>query len=283
MIPGLPYALGAMLFFGVGDLIYKRGAAAGAPPHQLMMVNAWVFTPTVILYGLITGTLHIGPGMLWGALVGVFMVIGFYNYAHSLRTGSVSINAPVFRLNFVITTALAIAVLHEAPTWPKFGGIALALAAVWLLLSGAAAAVDVRDARSSLVRVLIATVSVGVGNVIYKYGLHSGATPASLIAAQGCVVVALSSGFAFSVDRRIRPARPALRYAPGSGMLLAAGFICMVESLVRGEASVMVPVAQMGLAVTAVLGFLLLGERFTARKGAGLLAALGALGCFAYG
>ncbi len=285
MTSGLPYALGAMLFFGVGDLLYKRGAAAGAPAHRLMMVNAWVFMPTVVLYGVLSGSLHFVPGMAWGALVGVFMVVGFYNYAHSLRTGSVSINAPVFRLSFVITTALAILVLHEALTLPKIGGIVLALAAVWLLLSGPTPqrVADRRDARSSLVRVLIATASVGIGNVVYKYGLRSGATPASLIAAQASVVVMLSSTFAFAVDRRIAPGRPALRHAPWSGVLLALGFICMVESLARGEASTMVPIAQMGLAVTAVLGFLLLGEQFTARKGAGLLAALGALGCFAYG
>ena len=285
MIPGLPYALAAMLAFGVGDLIYKRGASAGAPPHQLMMVNAWVFAPTVILYGLATGSLHINSGMAWGALVGVFMFVGFYNYAHSLRSGSVSINAPVFRLSFVITTVLAITFLHEAPTWPKFAGIALALAAVCLLLSGGAPpqAADKRAARSSLVRVLIATVAVGVGNTIYKLGLASGATPASLIAAQACVVVTLSTGFAFSLDRRIQPGRAALLHAPGSAVLLAIGFICMVESLAMGEASVMVPIAQMGLAVTAVLGFFLLGERFTPRKAAGLLAALGALGCFAFG
>lgn len=280
MTAGLPYALAAMIFFGTGDLIYKRGAAAGARPHHLMMVNSWVFAPTVILYGLATGTLHVGHGMLWGSLVGAFMVVGFYNYAHSLRSGSVSINAPVFRLSFTITTALAIAVLHEAATWPKFAGMALALAAVWLLLSGPSRS---RADRSSLVRVLVATASVGIGNVVYKFGLHAGATPASLIAAQGCTVVVLSTLFALSEDRGIAPAAPALRFAPGSGVLFAVGFICMVESLVQGEASVMVPVAQMGLAVTAVLGFLLLGEPFSIRKAAGLGAAVGALGCFASG
>ena len=57
----------------------------------------------------------------------------------------------------------------------------------------------------------------------------------------------------------------------------------MVESLVRGDASVMVPIAQMGFGVTALLGFLFMRERFTARKGVGLAAALAALASFAYG
>src|SRR5579864_8093687 len=38
------YALGAMLCFGLGDLVYKCGAAAGAPAHQFLMVQSWFVT-----------------------------------------------------------------------------------------------------------------------------------------------------------------------------------------------------------------------------------------------
>jgi uncharacterized membrane protein len=59
--------------------------------------------------------------------------------------------------------------------------------------------------------------------------------------------------------------------------VLAAGFVLMVESLARGEASVMVPTAQMGFCVTALVGLIFLREPFTVRKGVGLAAALAAL------
>jgi multidrug transporter EmrE-like cation transporter len=42
-----------------------------------------------------------------------------------------------------------------------------------------------------------------------------------------------------------------------------------------------VPIAQMGFVVTALLGFLALGEPFTARKGVGIAAALAALASLA--
>lgn len=285
MTAGIGYALGAMLCFGIGDLIYKRSAAAGAQPHHLLMVQSWVFLPTVTLYGLITGTLRFGAGTLWGGLAGLFVGAGFYNFAHSLKSGSISVNAPVFRLSFVITSALAFLLLGEPLTPYKIAGIALALAAVWLLLAapGGPAAAGRRQSRSSLVRVLLATAAVGIGNVIYKYGLRAGATPASLIVAQAVVVVTLATAFAGTVDRRIRPARAALSYAPWAGLVLAFAFVFMIESLARGEASVMVPIAQMGFGVTALLGFLLLREPFTARKGAGLVAAVAALASLANG
>jgi drug/metabolite transporter (DMT)-like permease len=285
MTAAIDYALGALLCFGIGDLIYKRGAAAGAQPHHLLMVQSWVFLPTVTLYGLLTGSLTFVTGTIWGSLAGLFMMIGFYNFAHSLKSGSISINAPIFRLSFVITAALAILLLGEPLTPHKIAGMALALAAVWLLL-GAPAAQQTQqhhETRSSLVRVLVATASIGVGNVIYKYGLRAGATPASLIVAQAVVVVTLSTALVASVDRRIRPSGPVLRYAPAAALALAIGFACMVESLARGDASVVVPIAQMGFGVTALLGFIFLRETFTARKGAGLIAALAALASLANG
>src|SRR3989442_1415353 len=144
-----------MLLFGLGDLVYKRGAAAGAQPHHFLMVQSWVFTPTVALYGLATGSLEFSAAsVLWGALAGVFALVGFYNFAHSLRTGSISINAPVFRLSFVLTAALAVLVLGGPLTPYKAAAIALALAPVGLLL-GAPAPGDTagrRGSRSSLAR-----------------------------------------------------------------------------------------------------------------------------------
>lgn len=284
MTPGIAFALGAMFFFGVGDLIYKRGAAAGAQAHHFLMVQSSVFTPAILLYGIVTGSLRFVSGSLWGALAGMFMLVGFYNFAHSLKHGAISINAPIFRLSFVLTATLAITILGEPLTTYKSTGIVLALAAVWLLLGapphGNAGAG--RETRSSLVRVLIATVSVGIGNFIYAFGLRAGATPASLIFLQGVVVLTLATCFVTAVDRQIRPSAAALRYAPRAALVLALAFAFMVESMARGEASVAVPIAQMGFVVSALIGFLSLREAFTARKGAGIAAALAALASLAY-
>src|SRR5882724_4124866 len=229
MTPGIGYALGAMLFFGLGDLVYKRGAAAGAQAHHFLMVQSWVFAPSVVLYAAWTGSLHFVVGSLWGALAGLFVLVGFYNFAHSLRTGAISINAPVFRLSFVLTAALAVLLHREPLTAQKVAGIAGALAAVWLLLGAPAPenAAGRHESRSSLLRVLVATVSVGAGNFIYTFGLRAGATPASLIVAQAAVVVTLATVFAGAVDGRVRPSAAALRHAPRAALVLALAFAFM--------------------------------------------------------
>ena len=134
------YALGALLLYGVADFVYKRGAAAGAQAHHFLMVQTWFFTPCALLYGLASRTLVFNAAALWGAASGVCAVVGYYNFAHSLRSGSVSTNATIFRLSFAVTVALAVLLLHEPLTPPKLAGLVLVIVAVWLLLGTSNAA-----------------------------------------------------------------------------------------------------------------------------------------------
>src|SRR4029077_5232258 len=185
-------ALGALLLYGIADFVYKRGAAAGAQPHQFLMVQTWFFTSLAFLYGFVSGTLAFGAGTLWGAAAGVLVVVGYYNFAWSLRHGSVSTNAAIFLLSFAVTVALAVLLLGEALTPAKLAGLALALVAVWLLLAAPDSSSRADPAsRASLTRVLVATVAVGVASFTYKLGLRAGAAPVALVAAQGAVAVVL--------------------------------------------------------------------------------------------
>ena len=74
--PAIEYALGAMLCFGLGDLIYKRAGGAGAQPHHLLMVQSWLFTLLVVVFGLATRSLTWTAGTAWGALAGAVVVLG---------------------------------------------------------------------------------------------------------------------------------------------------------------------------------------------------------------
>lgn len=279
MTQGAGQALVAMICYGLADLVYKRAARAGVPAHHFLMVQAWCFAPGVALYGYFTGTFEFKTAALWGAAAGLFAFAAFYNFARSLQGGPVSINAPIFRLNFAITAALAVLLLGELPTASKLAGLALALVAAWLLLGGAATG-DLsarRETWSSLMRVLAATAALGIGNLLYKIGLRAGSNPATLLMAQAAVFLPLATVFAGMVDHGIRPVKSAWRHAPVAAALLVLAFIFMLESLARGEASVVVPIAQMGFVVTAVLGFVLLRESCTLRKSAGLVFAIAAL------
>jgi drug/metabolite transporter (DMT)-like permease len=272
------YALGAMACYGLADFVYKRAALAGVKPHHFLMGQAWFFAPAVLIYSLLTGTLHVVPAAAWGAGAGLCMFVGLLNFTRSLREGAVSVNAPIFRLSFTVTVALAVVVLGEPLGAVKIAGLALALLATWLLLGGGTAA---GASRASLVRVLVASLALGIANFCYKLGVMHGATPATMVVSQAAVFFPLATLSVYLAEGRFNPPPGTWSPAAAAALLLAFAFMLMATSLVGGQASVLVPVAQMGFVITSAAGIFMLGEATSVRKIAGLIAAIGALVCLA--
>jgi uncharacterized membrane protein len=283
MTGGTGYALAALACYGVGDFIYKRATAAGVQPHHFLMGQAWCFAPAIVLYALATGTLVLRASAVWNALAGLFMFIGLFNFLRSLKTGPVSIAAPVFRLNFVVTSVLAILFLHEPLTLAMPLALAFALVATWLLLGGGERTHQAKLDSGWLLAVLIATLSLGAANFFHAVGVRHGSTPETALSAQAVVFVTLATIFVRLSDGKIVPPPAMWTHAAAAAAVLMGAFLLMLYGLTLGPASVLVPITQMGFVVTAALGVALLGEPVTARKMVGLAAAVGALAALAFG
>ena len=281
MAEGMELALGAMMLYGLADWVYKRAAANKVQAHHFLALQAFFFAPGIILYGLATGTLVLGKPFAWGMTAGVLMFVALYNFARSLASGAVSIVAPVFRLNFAITVALAVWLLDERLTDWKLAGIAASLAAVWLLLAGGSSSAP-RITKSALLHALVATAAMGMVNFIYKLAAIAGGSPATVLTGQASVFLPLATLFALVRDRGFHPPPGAWRYPATAAVLLLFGLFMLIAGLAQGEASVLVPVAQMGFVVSSGLGFVFLREALTLRKGFGLAVAIAALACLAH-
>ncbi|MFZ0526340.1 MAG: EamA family transporter [Xanthobacteraceae bacterium] len=282
MTPGLGLALGAMACFGVSDLIYKRGAAAGIPSGEFLMAQAWMFCPGVTLYAWLTGNLDVHASAMWGALAGAFLFVALYNFTQSLHGGAVSTNAPIFRLNFTLTAALAIIVLGEALTIAKAIALGCAFIAVWLLLAEAGTERG-KVTFTSLAQVLLATVTMALTNLFYKIGLQHGTLPETMVAAQAWMFCSLATLFGFLRRGRIWIPSRGWTYAAFAALALFGAFVLLMHALALGPASVLVPVAQMSFVITALAGIAVFGERLDSRKSLGLAVALVALVLFAAG
>ena len=278
MADGVGLALGAMMFYGLADWVYKRAAASGVQAHHFLLLQALFFAPGIFLYGLMTGTLVLGTPFAWGMTAGVLLFIALYNFARSLASGAVSIVAPVFRLSFAITAALAVWLLDEPLTGWKLMGLAASLVAVWLLLAGEPGSAP-RATTSSMLRLLVATMAMGVVSLVYKLGTIAGGSPATVLAGQASVFLPLAALFALARDHGFHPPPGAWRHGATAAMLLLFGLVMLLAGLARGEASVLVPVAQLSFVVTAGLGFVFMRETLTLRKGFGLAFAIAALIC----
>jgi drug/metabolite transporter (DMT)-like permease len=277
------YALAAMVCYGFSDFIYKQAAAAGIRADHFLMAQGWLFCPLVIVYALATNTLVLVPAALWGSLAGAFVFIGFYCFIRSLAAGSVSTNAAIFRLNFIVTVLLVVVLLGEPLTPGKIAGLALALLATWLLLGAGALGERASDdaGRRSLVLVAVATLAFGTSNFFHTLGLRHGALPETLAVAQAILFMPLATAVVYVADRKLRPPAATFKYSAPAAVVLLAATISLLRSVAAGPASVLVPIAQMGFVVAALLGIFVLRERVTVRKVMGLVLGLAALAALA--
>jgi drug/metabolite transporter (DMT)-like permease len=276
------YAIVAMVCYGVTDFIYKQAATAGIRADHFLMAQGWLFCPLVIVYAVATRTLVLNLPALWGSLAGAFVFIGFYFFIRSLAAGSVSTNASIFRLNFIVTVLLVVVWLGEPLTPSKIAGLALALLATWLLVGDGASADRAPDAsRHSLWLVALATLAFGTSSFFHTMGLRHGALPETLVVAQAALFMPLATVVVYVVDRKLRPPPVTFKYSAPAAIVLIGATISLLRSVMGGEASVLVPIAQMGFVVAALLGIFVLREPVTVRKMIGLVTALAALAALA--
>jgi uncharacterized membrane protein len=259
------YAVVAMVCYGLSDFIYKQAASAGIRADHFLMAQGWFFCPLVILYALATHTLVLDPVALWGSLAGVFIFIGFHYFIRSLITGSVSTNVSIFRMNFIVTVILVVILLGEPLTASKIVGLALSLLAAWLLLGAGDNA----------------ALAFGTSNFFHTVGLRHGAVPETLAVAQAAVFMPIATVVVYFTDRTLRAPPVTFGYGAAAAIVLLGATIFLLRGVADGQASVLVPIAQMGFIIAALLGIFILRERVTIRKAVGLVSALAALAVLA--
>jgi uncharacterized membrane protein len=112
-------------------------------------------------------------------------------------------------------------------------------------------------------------------------GLRHGALPETLAVAQAALFMPLATVVVYVVDRKLQPPPVTFKYSAPAAIVLLGATISLLRSVAEGQASVLVPIAQMGFVVAALLGIFVLREPVTVRKMIGLATALAALAALA--
>ena len=272
MSQSLALAVGSMLLSALVDTIYKRALMSGSRPTSFLLTQSLVFNALNWAVALGSGSLSLEPALLFfGPLAGATSYASRFLFLRGLRRGHVSVHAPIFRLSFLVTAALAIGLSGESLYAGKLVGMGLAVLAVVALL-------DVRDAaavggRAGATPLATATLLQGVYGWIQKLGTLAGIAPAAFLVAQGFIYLCIALPSSLMAGS-IRPGRVELTLAPISGVLNSVAYLMLLYSLRTGEASVNIPIVQLSFVLTAVMGALFLHERLSRRKILGLLAAV---------
>ena len=267
----------------LSDLIYRVVQRKGIDPPTFVFYQSATFTFTIWAIAIATGQVSdiLPSTWLFGLPIGLLSYIGILLFVTSMREGRASVNAPIFRLSFVITSVAAIFILHEPLNLPKLLGILLAVAGVLSLADLAALRSGRGASPRSMLFLLAATLAFGIAGVLNKEATNQGSTTIPLVIVS-TITFNGSSLLRMLLSRKLRPNTVTIRIAPFVGLLQLAWTVMLIESLQTGDASISFPIVQLSFVLTAILAVVFLRERVSKGLVTGLSASTLAVLSFAF-
>ena len=204
--------------------------------------------------------------ILYGLLTGAFLVLANILLIESLTGLDVSLGSMIYRLNTIGVVAISFILLAEDVGVFKLLGIGIGVAAVLILYRRSDGGDTVPISVLFFVMAVAASAFRAIYGVVSKIALEQGA------AAEGLLVIAAISwivgGFAYAAlrEKRVRITGKKAAYAVVSGTLAFAVVNALIEALKSGEASVVVPIANLSFAIAMLLSVFLGMEQLSSRK-----------------
>ncbi len=290
-------ALASMLCAAVNDFLFKLYARKGDSIGAYLALIGLIWTVVFAALAGFDGARLMAPATLrWGLLSGGFSILANILLLAAMARMDVGVSSTIYRLNLAPAAVLAVLLLHESATPAKAAALLCAVAAVILVCRpGPAArpAPGVGLSSDGVVRTLddggaarpgrrLPWISAGTALVIlacllragmgvsYKAGLLQGADAYGMMTLNGLAWLAGGWLYHRYAGRR-RPAGMATYvFGAPSGALVCGIVLFLIWALQRGEASIVLPVAQLSFVVTSLLGAAILHEALTRRKLAGI-------------
>ena len=273
-----------MLLAGLIDIGYKRYSQIGGS-FGLLICGAgltWVLTHTLqmqyqhqpitlnqvtLFYGILAG--------MSSALANLVLVVAF-------RHLDISLGSTIYRLNTIGVIILSVLFLEEALSAVKLSGITLGVIAV-LLLHTYGQSLDKRMLiRYGLLAAITASTLRAVFGVVSKAGLSNGADADTLLLIYAICWTVVGFFSALKFERRCKPGRQEIIYALVIGLVLYGIVTTLIAALARGEATVVVPIANMSFIVALLIAGITGMEKLNMRKILAIILAAIAIGLLTY-
>lgn len=201
--------------------------------------------------------------LLWGGISGFLSLTSNILLIEAMARQSAGLCSTIFRLNMVLVVLGATFILNEKLTGLQWVGIGLAILAVLAFIprkSGSEAAKKAGMIGFGMV-LLAAFLRAGMG-LSYKYGFLHGADQNGVAVVNSFFWIFGGLLYAFLVERNFKkPDKLLLGYGTLSGVLVAGIVFFMAGSLKLGNASIVLPIAQMSFLGTLLLSVLFLKEK----------------------
>ena len=261
------FALLSMTFGGFIDTLYKVYARETRSRGMYLFGMGLVWLLLQLAELGISGEVFAldGVNLGYGLAAGALVTLSNLLYIESMTHLDISLGATIYRLNTVGVVILGVIFLGESLGGVKLLGIACGIVAVIFLYQ--------RDAshRARLVSLflwiilLAALLRAGFG-VVSKAGITAGASPSMIMVLAAASWVAGGLCYAICRERRMPVGRAEMGYCLASGLVVFAIVNFLMLGLRHGEATVVIPIANLSFIAALAMSVLLRYERISARK-----------------
>jgi drug/metabolite transporter (DMT)-like permease len=218
-----------------------------------------------------------GTTVAFGLAAGALLVASNLLLLESLTHLDLGLGSTVYRLNTIAVVVLSFLLLDEGIGAAKAGGIALGVMAVFLLSRPTSWAPRRPHQGLFLGAIISASLFRACYGVVTKKAMLAGVSPRPMLLVISASWIVGGAIYALAKERRLHFTRDGARYAYLSGTLVFVIVYSLMRAVELGEASVVIPVANMSFVVA--LGFSLATgmEKLTASKALAVMAAIGAI------
>ena len=262
------FALLSLCFAGLNDVMYKRYSmkdrSRGVLVFGIGLVWVLLQSLTLLVKGGIPQT--DATTLVYGVLAGVVLTISNLLLIESVTHIEISVGSTIYRLNTIGVALLSVLFLHEDFGLMKAAGIGSGVLAVLLLLHRSRESSDSQNHGLFIALVILAALLRAIYGVLSKAGLNRGADADTMLLIAASSWVIGGALYARLREGRFRLTGKKAAYALLCGLLVFLIVNFLIAAVARGEASVVIPIANLSFVATLLFSIVLGMERLSVKK-----------------
>jgi drug/metabolite transporter (DMT)-like permease len=268
MTPGVRFALLSMLFAGLNDIIFKKYSAKERSRGMYVLGIGVVWAVLQIAFMRTEhSSFDVGQrSIVYGLVAGALLTASNILLIESLTHINVSLGSTVYRLNTIGVVILSFLFLREVVGSLELFGIVLGVCSVLLMYAGGARGNREGKAATFFWLAIAASLCRALYGVVSKAGLTAQAERQSILLLAALCWIVGGACYAGFVEKRFVMTKKKIGYSLLSGCLVFCIVNFLMLGLAHGQASVVIPIANMSFIVALFISLALKLEVLTARK-----------------
>ncbi len=275
MDQGILFALLSLIFAGINDVIFKKYSLKDRSRGVYIFGIGIIWTALQFITFKLRGTpfSYTGIDVGFGLWAGIFLTLSNIFLIESFTHLEVGLGSTLYRLNTIGVVILSFLFLHEPLGTGKVLGICFGIIAVIFLYEKKQNSYQALNGTLFFVIATLASLFRAMYGVITKAGLMNGADPQSILLIISPCWILGGIAYALLREKRFKITKKKLLYS-----ILSGGFVFLIVNFLMlaityGQASIVIPIANMSFIVALSLSIGMRMERLTRMKGIAIILA----------